>query len=289
MAAGAAAVAAAAVAAAVDRTTTHLGVGLGWRHELDMSIARIDGIDFVEVVAENVDPRRLPRSLLDLHASGKPVVPHGVGLSLCGGDPPDRKRLRHLARLAETLDAPLVSEHLAFVRAGGIESGHLLPPARTKDMLDVVCANIELAQATLPVPLAVENVAALLEWPNAEMTEAEFIRRVVERTGVLLLLDVANLYTNERNFGFDAREAIEVLPIEQIAYVHIAGGVERAGLYHDTHAHPVAAAALGLLDHLCARGPVPGVLLEYDRSYPSDTHLGAELDLIRRTLERARV
>jgi uncharacterized protein (UPF0276 family) len=217
------------------------------------------------------------------------VVPHGVGLSLCGGDPPDRKRLRHLARLAETLDAPLVSEHLAFVRAGGIETGHLLPPARTKDMLDVVCANIELAQATLPVPLAVENVAALLAWPNAEMTEAEFIRRVVERTGVLLLLDVANLYTNERNFGFDAREAIEVLPIEQIAYVHIAGGVERAGLYHDTHAHPVSAAALGLLDHLCARGAVPGVLLEYDRSYPSDTHLCAELDLIRRALERARV
>jgi len=277
----------AVVVAAVVEPGIGLGVGIGWRPEIDLTVERLPGVDFVEVVAERIDPRRLPDSLTLLRRRSTPVLPHGVGLSLGGAERPDRARLRHLAELADALDAPFVSDHVAFVRADGLEAGHLLPVARTHDALDVVCANIEIAQAELPVPLAVENVATLLDWPDPQMTEAQFLRRIIERTGVWLLLDVANLYANERNLGLSAVEALDELPLDHLAYVHIAGGVVRDGLYHDTHAHPVSPAALQVLAELCRRTEPPGVLLEYDDCYPSDAHLAAELDAIRSVIAHA--
>jgi uncharacterized protein (UPF0276 family) len=283
-----AAVVVAEVAVVVD-SVGRLGVGLAWRRELELSVARVPGIEFVEVLAESVNPRRLPPSLRALRARAVPVVPHGVGLSLGGADRPDPGRLKHLARLARELDAPLVSEHLAFVRGGGFEAGHLLPVARTRPALDVVCANIEETQAALPVPLAIENVAALLDWPEPEMSETEFLARIAERTGVLLLVDVANLHANALNFGGDACEALEALPMDRIAYVHVAGGVDRAGFYHDTHAHQVPPAVFGLLNHLCSCGAPAGVLLEYDRRFPTDAHLVSELDAIRAAMQLAHV
>ena len=44
----------------------------------------------------------------------------------------------------------------------------------------------------------------------------------------LLLLDVRT-WTAQVNFGADPVAAIEALPLEQVAYVHVAGGVLRDG------------------------------------------------------------
>jgi len=89
----------------------------------------------------------------------------------------------------------------------------------------------------IPAPLVLENIAAYLEWPGAEMDEATFLAEVLERTGELLLLDVANLHANARNLHWDPIAFLDSLPLELLAYVHVAGGEERQGHYHDTHAH----------------------------------------------------
>ena len=265
-----------------------LGVGIGWRAEIDLTIARLPGVDFVEVVAENVDPGAVPPALRALLDRGLPVVPHGVSLSLGGAEPLDRARLARLAGLAEAFGSPLVSEHVAFCRAGGMEAGHLLPVPRTRAALDVLTQNVAAAQAALPVPLAVENIAALIGWPEDEMTEGEFLTELVDRTGVLLLLDVANLYTAQVNFGADPVAALGALPLDKVAYVHVAGGVLRGGLWHDTHAHPVCAQILDVLAALADRIEVPGVLLERDDAYPSDAELAAELGAIRAVVSARR-
>jgi len=269
-----------------------LGVGIGWRPEIDLTVPRLaaaPGVDFVEVVAENVPPAAVPASLAQLHAGGVPVVPHGVSLSLGGTDPLDLGRVARLAQLAERFGAPLVSEHVAFCRAGGIEAGHLLPVPRTRAALAVLTANIRAVRAELPVPLAVENIAALVSWPEDEFSEADFLTELVERTGVLLLLDVANLYTAQVNFGLDPAATLDRLPLSEVAYVHVAGGVLRDGIWHDTHAHPVTGEILGILADLAGRVPPPGVLLERDDAYPSDAELAAELSSIRQVLSDARV
>jgi len=269
--------------------TARLGVGIGWRTEIDLTIPRLPGVEWVEIVAENVAPEAVPASLDALHARGVPVIPHGVSLSLGGTEPLEPVRLKRLAGLAERFGSSLVTEHVAFCRAGGTEAGHLLPVPRTRAALDVLARNIRIAQDCLPVPLALENIAALVAWPEDEYTEAEFLTELVARTGVLLLLDVANLYTAQVNFGLDPVATIEALPLEKIAYVHVAGGVLADGVWHDTHTHPVPQQVLDLLAELTARTAPPGVLLERDDDYPGDAELAAELTAIHEVLNGVRV
>ncbi|GHC54416.1 DUF692 domain-containing protein [Streptomyces violaceochromogenes] len=273
-----------------------LGTGIGWRPEIADAVERMPGIDWVEAVAENVCPGHLPDSLRRLRERGVTVVPHGVSLGLGGADRPDAGRLTALAERAEALGSPLVTEHIAFVRAGGpltasphLEAGHLLPVPRTRDALDVLCENIRIAQDALPVPLAVENIAALIGWPGEEMTEGQFLYEVADRTGVRLLIDVANLHTNHVNRGEDPSKALAELPLEAIAYVHVAGGFERDGVWHDSHAHPVPRPVLDILTDLASRFSPPGVLLERDENFPAPAELEHELSTIRRALEAGAV
>jgi uncharacterized protein (UPF0276 family) len=268
-------------------TTSSLGLGIGWRPELAVAIDRYRGLGFVEVIAEDLDPSGpIPTPIERLRERGVKVIPHGITLSLGGAERPDRERLKSLGRLATRLGAPLVSEHVAFVRAGGLESGHLLPPPRSREALDILVANIREAQEALPVPLAVENVATLFEWPYPEMDEATFLAETVEQAGVQLLLDIENVYANARNHGWDPVAYLDRLPLERIAYVHVAGGIERRGIYHDTHTYPVPAPVFDLLEELCARAAIPGVLLERDDRFPSDAELTAELDAIAAAVAR---
>ncbi|MFJ6433958.1 DUF692 domain-containing protein [Streptomyces sp. NPDC091416] len=269
-----------------------LGIGVGWRPEIADTVEALPGIDWVEAVAENLCADHLPASLVRLRERGVTVVPHGVSLGLGGADRPDPGRLAGLAARATLLGTPLVTEHIAFVRAGGartgspvLEAGHLLPVPRTWAALDVLCENVRVAQDSLPVPLALENIAALISWPDEELTEGQFLAELVERTGVRLLIDVANLHTNHVNRGEDPATALDELPVEAIAYVHVAGGVEKDGVWHDTHAHPVTAPVLGVLAELRARIAPPGVLLERDDNFPPAAGLAAELDTIRATLD----
>ncbi|MFC9272863.1 DUF692 family multinuclear iron-containing protein [Streptomyces zhihengii] len=271
-----------------------LGIGIGWRPEIADTVERLPGLDWVEVVAENVCPGHLPDSLARLRERGVRVVPHGVSLGLGGAERPSPRRLADLAARAEALGSPLVTEHIAFVRAGGeltaspaLEAGHLLPVPRTRDALAVLCENVRIAQDSLPVPLALENIAALVAWPGEEMTEGRFLAELVERTGVRLLIDVANLHTNRVNRGEDPYTALDELPVEAIAYVHVAGGIERDGVWHDTHAHPVTRPVLDILAGLRARVAPPGVLLERDDDFPPPEELAAELTVIRETLSTA--
>ncbi len=271
-----------------------LGIGIGWRPEIAAEVEALTGVDWVEVVAENLCADHLPDSLVRLRERGVTVVPHGVSLGLGGADRPDAERLAGLAARAELLGTPLVTEHIAFVRAGGpltasprLEAGHLLPVPRTWDALEVLCENVAIAQDALPVPLALENIAALVSWPDEELTEGQFLAELVERTGVRLLIDVANLHTNHVNLGEDPAKALDELPVEAIAYVHVAGGVEKNGVWHDTHAHPVTAPVLDVLAELRSRVDPPGVLLERDDAFPPGAELAAELETIRGTLRTA--
>jgi uncharacterized protein len=265
-----------------------MGLGIGWRPALALDIERRADLGFVEVVAENTDPKAIPPPLCALRDRGVHVVPHGVSLSLGGADPIEPARVRRLADLALELDAPLVSEHVAFVRAGGREAGHLLPLTRTRAALDVLVDNVLAAQDLLPVPLALENIAALFEWPEREMDEAEFIRALLDRTGAMLLLDVANVWANARNLGGSPVELLRKMPLERLAYVHVAGGEEREGAYHDTHAAPVPAGVLDLLTGLCRLADPPGVMLERDDRFPPGPQLNNELDAIAAAVARGR-
>jgi hypothetical protein len=169
-----------------------------------------------------------------------------------------------------------VSEHVAFVRAGApgpddlhadvLEAGHLVPAPRTREALEVLVENVRAAQDALPVPLALENVAATLAWPEDELDEPAFLTELVERTGCWVLLDVANLYATCQAHGGDPHALLARMPLERVAYAHVAGGAVQHGVYLDTHAHPVPPPVLDLVGDLLGRtGPSgPPLLLERD-------------------------
>jgi uncharacterized protein (UPF0276 family) len=256
------------------------GVGIGWRPEIAGYVADLPGLRFTEVVAESVRPSALPPALLALRERGVTVIPHGVKLSLGGAEPVDPKRVRHMAECAEALGSPWVSEHISFCRAGGLEVGHLTPLPRTRDSVNVMVDNVKRIQADLPVPIALEPIAALFDWPDPELTEGEFLNEILDRTGALLLLDIANVYANAVNRGEEATQLLDELPLERVAYVHVAGGEEHDGIYHDTHTDTTPPEVLELVTELCNRHRPPALILERDGHYPPAAELTADLDAI---------
>jgi len=286
--------AAAVVVDAVDDMVARRGpvqpggirLGIGWRPQTAGVVLNRSDLACCEVIAEHIDAHReLPLTLQAAIRRGVEVIPHGIRLSLGGAERPSRRRLRMLAAIAGKVGAPLVSEHIAFVRARGREAGHLLPVPRTKQALDVMTENVNIAQAALPVPLVLEHVASLFEWPDAEMDEPDFLNELVERTEVKLLLDLANLHVNAANFGFDPTEWLTRIPLDRVAYVHVAGGRVIDGLHHDTHADPIWSEVLDLIEEVAMLRREVCIVLERDGRFPPDAVLHGELDAIRTAFE----
>jgi uncharacterized protein len=151
-----------------------------------------------------------------------------------------------MSRLVERVRPERWSEHLAFVRAGGHEIGHLAAPPRTQASIDGAVRNVTLARRVVGTAPMLENVATLIDPPGSDRDEPAWITEIVETADVELLLDLHNLHANAVNFGFDARAALGRLPLHRVAAVHLAGG-RWIGRLLDDHCHDVPDAVFTLL------------------------------------------
>ena len=285
----AAVVDAAAEAAAVTEATIDR-VGLGWRPELAVAIfTHLDRIDVVEVIADDYfDAGRGELRALRTLAAQVPVLLHGVSLGLASTCAVDGGRLDALARVVERVAPDAWSEHLAFVRAGGHEIGHLAAPPRTAATVEGAARNVARARRLVGAAPLLENVATLIDPPGSDRDEPRWIADVADAAGVDLLLDLHNLYANAVNFGFDAREALTRIPVERVSAVHLAGG-RWIGRLLDDHLHDVPAPVFSLLTELAALAPRPlTIIIERDGNFPPIAHLLAELDRARAALARGR-
>lgn len=271
-------------------------VGLGWRPELAASILlHPEQIDVLEVIADDyfeAAPRA--REALATLARQRPLYLHGVGLGLASAHAVDRGRLEQMARLVGAIAPAGWSEHLAFVRAGAVEIGHLAAPPRTPATIDGARRNLELAQRVVGARPIVENVATLIDPPGSTLDEPTWITAILEASGAPLLLDLHNLHANAHNFGYDAVAALAQLPLERVGAIHLAGGrpidVGRGETrLLDDHLHAVPHPVYELLTEVAARAPQPlTVILERDGAYPPFSQLLDELALARAALARGR-
>jgi len=208
-----------------------------------------------------------------------PVALHGVSLSLAGPDAPDPVHLRQLAQLAERIEPVLVSEHLAWSRAGGHYLPDLLPVPRTAATLARLAANISRTQDVLKRRIALENPSHYLRMDQHSWSEPEFLHELVRRTGCGLLVDVNNVHVSACNLGIDARQYLDQLPVDDILEIHLAGHSADAslpGLLIDSHDAPIAAPVWALYQHLLARTGARPTLIERDGNVPAFEELMAE-------------
>jgi len=270
-------------------------VGLGWRPELAAGIlSNLDRIEVLEVIADDYfDSAARARAIRTL-AAQRPVALHGVSLGLASTAKADEKRLAKMARLVEKVRPECWSEHLAFVRAGEIEIGHLAAPPRTQATIDGTAVNLDRARALVGSLPLVENIATLIDPPASHLDEPEWINQTLEASAAPLLLDLHNLYANSVNFGARPEDSLARLRLERVHQVHIAGGkwIEDGGAHRrllDDHLHDPPQPVYDLLTELARRCPNPlTVILERDGSYPPMAPLLAQLDRARRALERGR-
>jgi uncharacterized protein (UPF0276 family) len=272
-------------------------VGIGWRPLLAASIfTHLDQIDVIEVIADDhfrASKREL-RALRTL-AGQVPMMLHGVTAGLASITAPEEKRLERMARLAAAVRPESWSEHLAFVRAGGIEIGHLAPPPRTPAGIEAAARNIRRATTIVGAAPAMENVATLIDPPASTMDEVGWIAGIVESCDAPLLLDLHNLYANAVNFGADPAAMLSRLPLHRVATVHLSGGhwIEAPGSSErrllDDHVHDVPPEVFALLTLLAAHAPQPlDVILERDGKFPAFPRLLAQLEAARAALAAGR-
>jgi uncharacterized protein (UPF0276 family) len=285
-------------------------VGLGWRGELAAGIfAHLDRIDLVELIADD-HFKATAKELrpLKLLASQLPISLHGVGMGLAGSEPPPDWRLDAMARLADALDPESWSEHLAFVRAGGHEIGHLAAPPRTVRNVEAAVRHIEQAARTVGRAPRLENIATLVEPPGSLLTEPQWTDAIVHGSGAPMLLDLHNLYANALNAGCDPLALLRAMPLAHVRGVHLSGGVwidepmlgpprhppAQAGRpprqrLLDDHVHDVPEAVFVLLEQLAGWVDQPlEVIVERDGAYPEFGVLLAQLDAARAALARGR-
>lgn len=254
------------------------GAGIGFRPQLAAALLRDPRrVDFVEVVAETCRDPETRREVVALSRVW-PVALHGVSLSPGSAEGLDLARVAWLADLARELRAVVVSEHMAFVRAGGREIGHLTELPRTRVAVGVLARNVAILRRHLPdVPILLENPARSFVWTDHDMDEGAFLHEVVAATGCSLLLDVANLHANAVN---GEPLALADVPLDRVALVHVAGGRVEDGFWFDTHAHPVADEVFALAASVRGRCAAP-MLLERDGDFTDPDAILAEVDRLR--------
>jgi len=272
--------------------------GIGWRPELAAGIlSNLHDIDVVEVIAEDYlsVPQSKMRALRTL-SKQVPVVVHGVSLGMASSVPVETKRLDKLARLVEELRPEAWSEHLAFVRGGGHEIGHLAAPPRTASTIEGAAKNLTSARQIVGALPAVENIASLIDPPGSRYDEPAWISEILSLSGTELLLDLHNVYTNAVNFGFDPFDFLARIPWNQVTMIHIAGGEwitsdSSCGTRRmlDDHLHDVPVPVYDLLRAAGTRAPRPlTVILERDGLYPPIQTLLVQLQTARNALAEGR-
>jgi uncharacterized protein (UPF0276 family) len=264
-------------------------IGLGYRSAIGAwTLANLDRFDVLEITVDHYihGSRTQRREILDL-VGRIPLTAHGVGLSIGTDVPLDLAYLDEVAAIVAQLKAPAYSEHLAFTRVPGRDLANLLPLPRTQAVAEAIIAKVRTVQSRVGVPFLLENISYAFEWPDSELSDAEFLNLICCETGAGLLLDVENLHLNACNHGFDPYEFLDRLSAGVVKEVHMAGGITvhdeslQRPFLADSHSHPLPDETLDLLDHALARHTPATIVLERDDRLDAADEILADVARIR--------
>lgn len=257
------------------------GVGYKAQHYSDI-MDNPGPVGWLEIHAENYmgDGGR-PIAQLRHLSERFPISVHGVGLSIGGEGDLDADHLARLKHLVDWLNPASFSEHLAWSTHDAHFFNDLLPLPYNDATVARVAAHISRVQDTLGRQMLLENPSSYLAFADSTMSETDFLREIVKRTGCGLLLDVNNVFVSATNLKTSPQAYIDDFPLDAVGEIHLGGHDEDedetgAPLLIDSHGKAVVDPVWALLDYTLAKsGPRP-LLIEWDTDVPEWPVLAAE-------------
>lgn len=246
-----------------------LGVGIVYwpaiSHLIDAVGAAVDVVEvepqpFWFAPASAGQPYQVDRHALQhLGQLRQPKLVHGVGFPIGGTVAPDHTHLEPFVESIVALGAPWASEHLSFnrVRRRGRDTdvGFLLPPVQSAEGVALAASNVRAVAAHLPVPFAFETGVSYLRPTPGELSDGAYFASVADAADCGILLDIHNVWTNERNGRQPVLELVEELPLERVWELHVAGGQELEGLWVDAHSGLAPPPVIDLAREIAPRLP----------------------------------
>lgn len=267
------------------------GVGFKPEHFRDI-LADDQPLSFIEIHAENyMGAGGPPHAQLGALRERYALSVHGVGLSIGGTGDLDRAHLARLKVLCERYRPESFSEHLAWSSHGEVFYNDLLPLPYTDETLRRIVAHIDEVQNVLGRQMLLENPSTYVRFAQSTISETDFLREIVARSGCGLLLDINNVFVSATNHGTSAREYLTSFPLESVHEIHLGGHDEQtddtgAPLLIDAHGSPVADPVWTLYAETIARTGALPTLIEWDNDVPVWPVLKAEAAAAQTILDR---
>lgn len=256
-------------------------IGIGFRKDFAEEFLTTNDLHpaFIELAPENwIGMGGYWKKQLDKAAEKYPITCHGLSLSIGSPDELDVDFVKHVKLFLKQYNVKIYSEHLSYSKCDNAHLYDLLPIPFREDAVKHIVERIKQVQDILEMPLAIENVSYYTP-VAAQMKEEDFISAIVTESGCNMLLDVNNVYVNSFNHNYNAKEFIKKLPLNKVAYIHMAGHEQVSDtLIIDTHGQPMIDPVYELFDYAVELiKPVP-VLLERDFNIPELLELQAEIN-----------
>ncbi len=261
------------------------GIGLRRQHFQDILRDRPD-VGWLEVIPENfINRGGYCADAIKRIGEVYPLIAHGVSLSIGSTDPLDREHLGLLKQFCDDVGSAWVSDHLCFTMVDHLNLNDLIPLPFREETVRHVAGRVKVVQEFLERPFLLENVTYYMTPSRSEMSEAQFVRAILEEADCGLLLDVSNVVLNSKNHGYDPQAFIRSLPMERIGHLHLAGYEQHGDVLLDTHAKPVSDETWDLYKFVIEQIGRTSVLVEWDAEIPTLARLCQEAEMAQRFMD----
>lgn len=248
----------------------------------------VDGFEFVLDSYEIENPLQI--TMLKELGRNKKIILHLLDSSVGAS----RKEfsecyLTQLENLISTCNVEMISDHLSFSEFSSSSENivaipNFIPLSRCNESLQLIGKNVNtLKGATKAAEISLENICYYFDYAEHEFSEPDFFKILAKDYGCNMLLDLNNLYINSVNHKFDPYKWIDLLPLQNISALHVAGFDVQDGLLIDTHNKSMSVEVERLLKYSLSKSTVQRVVLEWDHKFSNDMIM-KELARIRKLL-----
>lgn len=134
------------------------GVGVNYRADISKDILNhLDKIDLIEVFTEKFFIKDDDTTLQEI-IKNKPVVLHGLDISIGSSDNLSEEYLKNLSQTLNEVDCAWFSDHIALTQQDGVEVGHLMPVQFSESSAENIISKVNAIQKITNKPFILENI-----------------------------------------------------------------------------------------------------------------------------------